>query len=54
MSNVVFGKAMTHMLGPPNRQSVKETTGATRPRTYHVPDAETWQKALDGWLGIKG
>src|SRR5262249_33799499 len=49
---VVFGKALTQMFGAPSRQKVG-TTATSRPRTYYVPDANTWQQALDRRLGIK-
>jgi hypothetical protein len=47
---VVFGKALTQMFGEPTRQKVGNLPG--RPRTYKVPDADTWQRALDKRLGI--
>jgi hypothetical protein len=50
-SNVVFGKALTQMFGSPTRQNVGGS-GTARPRTYGVPDADTWQLALDRRLGI--
>jgi phage/plasmid-associated DNA primase len=50
-SNVVFGKALTQMFGFPTRQNVGGS-GTARPRTYRVPDAETWQQELDRRLGI--
>jgi hypothetical protein len=50
-STVVFGKALTQMFGAPSRQNVG-TTGSSRPRTYYVADANTWQQALDRRLGI--
>jgi hypothetical protein len=52
VSNVVFGKALTQMLGEPSRQKVGASSGKSRPRTYQVPDAEKWQRALDQRLGI--
>lgn len=54
VKNAVFGKALTEMFGPPTRQSTSTGSGTSRPRTYHVPDADTWQRALDQRLGIKG
>jgi hypothetical protein len=55
-TNGAFGKALTQMFGPPNRQSVGTagvgTSSTTRPRTYAVPDADDWQLALDRRLGI--
>ncbi len=50
-SNVVFGKALTQMFGAPTRQNVGGS-GNGRPRTYRVPDADSWQAALDRRLGI--
>jgi hypothetical protein len=51
VSNVMFGKALTQMFGEPSRQKVS-TSGSSRPRTYLVPDADIWEKALDKRLGI--
>jgi len=48
----VFGKALTQMFGQPTRQNVRNHSGSSRPRTYCVPDADTWQLALDKRLGI--
>ena len=50
-SNAIFGKALTQMFGEPSRQKVA-TSGKSRPRTYQVPDADTWQQALDRRLGV--
>lgn len=50
---IVFGKALTQMFGEPTRQSVASHASTSRPRTYKVPDAETWQRKLDERLGIK-
>ena len=50
-TNQAFGRALTQMFGPPSRQNVGTAQG-TRPRTYAVPDADNWQKALDRRLGI--
>jgi hypothetical protein len=49
--NAVFGKALTQMFGEPTRQKVG-TSIRSRPRTYQVPDADSWQQALDRRLGI--
>ena len=47
-NNVVFGKALTQMFGEPSRQKVEVNSDKSRrPRTYQVPDADTWQQALD-------
>jgi hypothetical protein len=50
VAHAVFGKALTQMLGSPIRKSVGSNTA--RPRAYRVPDADTWQQALDRRLGI--
>jgi hypothetical protein len=50
VSNNVFGKALTEMFGPPSRQMV--VGAASRPRTYRVSDAHTWQRVLNARLGI--
>ena len=52
VSSVVFGKALTQMFGQPTRQNVSSQSGGPRPRTYYVPDADSWQRALDKRLGI--
>jgi len=54
MGNAVFGKALTQMFGEPSRQKVGTSGNSrnSRPRTYQVPDADTWQQRLDRRLGI--
>jgi hypothetical protein len=54
-----FGKALTEMFGEPTRKKINcEEFGVLgkqndpRPRSYHVPDADTWQGALDARLGV--
>jgi Family of unknown function (DUF5906) len=47
-----FGKALTAMFGPPSRHQVTGSNSNRRPRTYQVPDADAWQRALDEWQGI--
>ena len=52
-NNVVFGKALTQMFGESSRQKVEgDSDKSRRPRTYRVPDADSWQQALDRRLGI--
>lgn len=52
-NNAVFGKALTQMFGEPSRQKVAGgSDNSRRPRTYRVPDADSWQQALDQRLGI--
>jgi Family of unknown function (DUF5906) len=51
-NTVIFGKALAQMFGPSSRQKVA-AAASPRPRTYYVPDADTWQQALDRRLGIK-
>ena len=49
----VFGKALTEMFGQSTRgPRVMNGSSPQRPRLYNVPDANTWQAALDKRLGI--
>jgi hypothetical protein len=49
----IFGKALTEMFGPPIRgPRMFNSSSSQRPRLYNVPDADTWQVALDKRLGI--
>jgi Family of unknown function (DUF5906) len=49
----IFGRALTELFGPPIRgPRVMNGSSPQRPRLYNVPDANTWQAALDKRLGI--
>ena len=49
----IFGRALTEMFGSPIRgPRVMNGGSPQRPRLYSVPDANTWQAALDKRLGI--
>ena len=47
-----FGKKLSAMFGKDARTRLPAKSCGRRPWAYAVPDAETWQQALDKYLGV--